>query len=129
MHQIEVNIVESEICQTLLKALLNTGVVRAPQLSSHEEILALDNAGVNGLLNTLTNFVLISVAKSSVNVTVSHLDGVEYSALNLAGLRLPCSQAECGDLRAGVELQTGIIGSHFEFIGYQETKKIIYNIE
>jgi hypothetical protein len=114
VHEIEVYIIKSEIIQTLLETLFDAGVERAPQLGGDEQVLALDDAGVNGLLDTLADLIFIAVAKSSVNVTVSNLDGVGDSPRDFAGLGLPCSQAEGGDLCAGVELETSIAGSHCE---------------
>lgn len=114
MHEVKVDIVETEVSQTLLEAFLDTTVVGGPQLGGDEEVLARDNARVNGLLDSLADLVLVLVAQSSVNVTVAGLDGVGHGARNLSGLGLPCSQAKSRDLSTGVKLETGITGSHCE---------------
>lgn len=85
---------------------------RAPELSSNEEVLALDNASTNGLLDALTDLVLISVAEGSVDVTISRLDSVLDSVGDLTRARLPCSQTKGRDLSAGVELKTDVCSSH-----------------
>lgn len=62
MHQEQVQIIQTQVLQAGLQTLLDAGMVRAPQLGGHEEVLALDDAGVNGLLDALADLVLVAVA-------------------------------------------------------------------
>jgi hypothetical protein len=112
VHQIEVNIVKTQVLQAGFETLLNAVVVRAPQLGGDEEILALDDSSVNGLLDALANLVLVTIAESTVNVTVTRLNSVEDSIGYLARGRLPSSQTKGRDLSSGVELETDVCGSH-----------------
>ena len=79
MNQIEVEIVQSQFLQTLVQGLLNTRVVRTPQLGRHEQILALDLASRNGVLDALSDFMLVLVATGSVDVPVSGSNGMVHS--------------------------------------------------
>lgn len=87
-------------------------MVGAPQLGGDKELLTLHNPGINGLLDTLADFVLIAVAQSRVNVAVADLDGVGNSPGDFARARLPGTETQRRDLRTGVELYTDVTGSH-----------------
>lgn len=118
MHQIQINIVQTQVLQGSLETLLDAGVVRAPQLGSDEQILALDNASVNGLLDTLADLVLIAIAQSAVNVAVARLNGVAHGASNLARRGLPGTQAQSRDLSTGVQLEADVSSSHCDCSRY-----------
>lgn len=93
MHQVQINIVQTQVLQGSLETLFDASVVRAPQLGSDEQILALDDTRINGLLDTLADLVLIAIAQSTVNVAVAHLNSVAHGTSNLARRGLPGTQA------------------------------------
>lgn len=113
MHQVQINIVQTQVLQAGLKTLFHLGVVRAPQLGGDEQLLALDNPGVNGLLDALADLVLVAVAQRSVDVAVADLDGVGDGSGDFARTGLPGAQAQSWDLGAGVELEADVCSGHF----------------
>lgn len=56
-----------------------------PQLGGHEQLLPLDEAGVNGILNTLSDFLFVLVAACAIDVTVTSLDSVEDGSFDFTG--------------------------------------------
>lgn len=85
MNQIEVEIVQSQFLQTLVQGLLNTRVVRTPQLGRHEQILALDLAGSNGLLDALSDFMFVLIAAGSIDVPVSCSNSMVHGLFDFPG--------------------------------------------
>lgn len=114
MHQVEVEIVKTQVLQAGLETLLDASVVGAPQLGGDEQLLALDDTGVKGLLDTLANLVLVAVAQRSVDVAVADLDSMAHGSGDLARSGLPCTQAQSWDLGASVELETDVCSGHCE---------------
>lgn len=66
----------------------------APQLGGHKQVLPLDEAGVNGVLDTLSDLLFVLVAACAIDVTVTSLDSVENGSLDFTGGRLPSSCTE-----------------------------------
>lgn len=58
-----------------------------------------------GVLDTLTDLLLVAIGKSGIDVTVTSLKSGLDSLADLTRLRLPCSETDCGDLCACVELK------------------------
>lgn len=79
VNQVEIEIIQPQLLQTVVQGLLNTRMVRAPQLGRHEQILALDLASRNGVLDALSDFMLVLVATGSVDVPVSGSNGMVHS--------------------------------------------------
>lgn len=84
MNQVEVEIVQSQLLQTVVQRLLNARMVRAPQLGRHKEILALDLACRNGVLDALTDFMFVLVATGSVDMPVSCSNGMAHGLFDFA---------------------------------------------
>lgn len=93
VNQIQIQIVQPQPLQTRIQRLLNPRVICAPQLSRHEQILALDLARGQGVLNALADFLFVLVAVGTVDVPVAHRDGMADGFFDLAGGGLPGS---CG---------------------------------
>jgi hypothetical protein len=69
-------------------------VVVVPELGSDEEVLSLDQALINGASNTLASLGAVGVVPSTIEVTVSELDGVvDGVGTGLAG-NLPDTKAD-----------------------------------
>lgn len=49
----------------------------APELGGHKQVLALDETGVNGVLDALSDLLFVLVAAGAIDVTVASLDGME----------------------------------------------------
>lgn len=96
MHEIEVDVVQSQVLETQIKCFLHTRVVAAPQFRGDKNIFSLDFARCKCLLQPISNFLLILIAKGSINVPVADRDGMANSSLDLARTRLPrpCSNQQ-----------------------------------
>ncbi len=57
-------------------------------LADEEEVLSLHNTLLDLRLNGSTHFSLISINEGSVNVPVSHINGILYGLSHLTGCRL-----------------------------------------
>jgi len=51
-------------------------VVVVPQLGSDEDVLALDDALINGLANAFSSLLAVGVVPGTINVAVAELDGL-----------------------------------------------------
>ena len=89
-HQVEVNIVETEVLEGGLEGGEDVlGAVRVvPELGGDKELLA----GNVGLANGVTDLLLVSVDPGGINVTVSRLNGDLDGVLDDVRLALPCAQ-------------------------------------
>lgn len=83
VDEVEVDICQPQSLQALIQALFRLAMVCTPQLRGHKHILSLD-ARVEGLLQALTHLVLVSIYESSINVSVSRLQGVSHRRLDLS---------------------------------------------
>ena len=115
VHQVEIQVCEPELLETGVDGLLDAGVEGAPQLGGDEEVLALDDAGINALLDSLADLVLVAVALRRVDVAVADLDGVGDGLSDLARGGLPGAQTEGRDLSASVELEAGVCSHCVEY--------------
>lgn len=76
LRTVKVNVVQAELAQSLVELLLDIlrGVIVVPKFRSNEELFTLHN-GRNHPLQCGTNFVLILVDQSTVNMPVAGTDG------------------------------------------------------
>lgn len=91
MNQVQVQILQTQPLQTGIQGFLDPGVICAPQLSRHEQILALDLTRGQRVLDALSDFLFVLVAVGAVDVPVSHRDGMTDGSFDLTGGRLPGS--------------------------------------
>lgn len=98
-HEVQVNVVKVKALQRAVDALLDALVPWVVQLGGDPYLLTRDT----GVLDTLTDLLLITIGKSSINVAVARLKGDLDSLANLTRLRLPCSKTHRRDLGASVE--------------------------
>ena len=89
-HKKQVDIVQPQVLQALVQPRLDARVVRRPHLGHHKQVLALDDAGAERLLDALPDLVLVTVAVGAVDEAVPRLDGVGDRGLDLARGGLPC---------------------------------------
>ena len=77
------------------------------------------------VLDALANLMLVAIGKGSVNVSVACLKRSLYSLADLIGLGLPSSQANGGNLVAGVESVglLGVVGHCGGVLGRRKIKK------
>jgi hypothetical protein len=98
VHQVEIDIVNAQILEGGLNALLNLVMPGIVQLSSEPDLVA----GHARVTNTSTNFGFVAVGQGRVNVTIALQEGILDSLPDLIGLGLPSSQTDGGDLVTGV---------------------------
>lgn len=99
VDQVQVDVVNTEVLQGGVNALLHAVVPGVVQLGGDPDLLT-GNAGV---LDTLADLVLVAVGEGSVDVAVALQQGDLDGLADLIGLGLPSTQANGGDLVAGVE--------------------------
>lgn len=89
-HKKQIHIVQPEILQALVQARLDARVVRRPHLGHDKQVLALDVARGQRILDALPDFVLVAVAVGTVDEAVAGADRVRDGGLDLARCGLPC---------------------------------------
>ena len=99
MHQVQVNVVHTEILQGRGKAILDAVVPGVVELGGEPDLLTRDT----GVADTGANLGLVAVGQGSVDVTVARLQGILDSHAHLVGLGLPGTQTNGGDLVTGVK--------------------------
>ena len=99
VNQVQVDVVDIEVLQGGGNAVLHTVVPGVVQLGSDPDLVT-GNAGV---LDTLADLVLVTVGEGSVDVAVALQQGILDGLADFIGLGLPSTQANGGDLVAGVE--------------------------
>ena len=91
MHEIQINIVQSQFLETRVQGLLDPFLIRVPQLGRDEEIVSLHRSRCQCLLYPCADFVFVQVASRRVDVSVSYRDGIADGFFDFAWCRLPCS--------------------------------------
>jgi len=99
VNQVKIDVVNTQVLEGGVNALLNTVVPGVVKLGSEPDLLA----GDARVTNTSANLGLVSVGQGSVNVTVALQQGVLNSLADLVGLRLPGTKTDGGNLIAGVK--------------------------
>lgn len=99
MHQVQVNIVNPQIRQTVVNRLRNALVPWVIQLRCQPELVARYTGG----FDAGANFLLVLVREGCVDVAVSGAEGVLDGFGDFVGLGLPCSETDGGDFVARVE--------------------------
>jgi uncharacterized protein (DUF2267 family) len=90
MHQVKVNIIQSQTLQAQIEVLLHACVICAPQLGCHKNILSLD-ARLERFSQAFTDLVLVPVTISTIYVFVANAKSVSDGFLDIARSRLPRS--------------------------------------
>lgn len=100
-HEIQVHIVRAKILQRRVDAILHAMVPGIVKLGGQKDFTSWHAR----LPDALSYFGFIAICERSVDVAVAflegNLDGIGY----LMGLALPCSQPNCGDCSACVQLE------------------------
>lgn len=130
MHQVQIDVIQAQVLQTLFQSLFHPAVVSAPQLGSNEKVLPLHLSRGEGIADALSDLLFVLVAESAIDVSVAYRDGVTDSLLNLTGLGLPgtwsisttiaamCqngtlhTETQCRDLCSSVELESSVGNGH-----------------
>jgi hypothetical protein len=99
VHQVQIDIINTQILKRRLNALLNLVVPSVVQLGGKPDLFT----GHARVANTSTNLGFIAVGQSCVDVAVTLQQGILDSLADLIGLGLPSSQTDGGDLVTGVE--------------------------
>lgn len=115
-HTVQVKVIDTELLEGQVQILLDILriVMVVPQLRGDEELLSLDD-GRDDLLQSSTNFLLVAVDQSTIDVPVAIADGVldlsrfqwkvqnyglkgkAYAVLNLLCLAEPSTKPNCRD--------------------------------
>ena len=67
VHEVKVQIIDAQILQAVQAGFPDVAVIRIPQLRRYEEILALDRAAGEGLVQCLPNLCLVTVISCQDN--------------------------------------------------------------
>ena len=111
-HEVQVDVVKTKALQRAGDTLLNALVPGVVEFGGDPDLLA----GNTGVLDTLTDLLLVAIRQSGVDVAVASLEGRLDSLTNLTGLGLPCSKTNSGNLSASVErevLLCPVLRGHF----------------
>ena len=94
MDEVEVEVTTLQVSQGSLEADWNMllSVASVPQLGSDEEFLSLNNSIIERLLDSITNFLFVTVMDSLIKASVSILNGSVYNISALFVWDLPASQ-------------------------------------
>ena len=108
VDEVQVEVLKTPVSELLAGNWANLVLVveRVPELGNNEELLALDEAVLDGAGNTLTSLLLVAVVAGSVKETVAGLDGVVDSVGTGVVADLPEAEANLWHLIAGVELDS-----------------------
>ena len=99
MHQVEIHVISVKILERGVNALSHTVVPGVVQFGGEPDLVA----GHARVLDTRTNFGLVAISQSSVNVAVTGEKSVLDGLTDLIWLGLPCSQTDGGNLGASIE--------------------------
>jgi hypothetical protein len=94
MNQVEIDIVETEVIKCSLACWFNEllSVLGIPEVAGDKEILSLDDALINGSLDALTAFFLVTIYSCLINQSVAQLDGVVNAISAFCLIDLPASK-------------------------------------
>jgi hypothetical protein len=123
-HKVQVDVVKAQALQRAVDTLLHALVPWVVELGGDPDLLT-RNAGI---LDALTNLLLVAICQGSVNVAVASLEGRLDSVANLTRLGLPCSKTNSGDLGASVErevLLCPVLGCHVVCVGLFNNEKVL----
>lgn len=104
VDQVQVEVVQAQILQAQVYSLLDPSVIGAPELGGDEEILSLHLARRQGFFDAVSNFLLVLVAESGIDVPVAHGNSVAHGSLDLPGAGLP---GACGQVSTSVRFGRG----------------------
>ena len=99
MHQVEVHVVNPEVLQRRGNALLDAVVPGVVELGGDPDLVA----GNTRVADAGTDFGLVAVGQSGVDVTVTLQQRILDRLPDLIGLGLPGAQADGGDFVTRVE--------------------------
>ena len=102
VHQVQVDIAGTQVLERGIDGLGHTLVVRVVKLRRQEDLLARDP----GCPDALADLLLVSVREGSIDMTIASVERRFDGLADLAGLGLPSSQANGGDLGARIELES-----------------------
>lgn len=101
VHEIQVDVIRAQRLQGRVNALSNTLMPWVIKLSRQPDLLSWDS----GIFDPASNFGLVAICKSGIDVSVSFSQGNFHSLLNLVRPGLPSTQANSWDFGARVELE------------------------
>ena len=101
MHKEQIQVIRPKIFQRLIQTLFHIlrGMLSIPQLARDEDV----GPGHTAAANTLSNFGLVTVDGSAVNMLITALESNLNGLFNLAGRSLPCPEAYSWDLSSSIE--------------------------
>jgi hypothetical protein len=89
VQQPQVDVLEIQALQAQREVFFDTRVVCTPQFGRHENILPLHLAALKGIVEAKTHFILITIAKGGVDMSVTEHDGTLHRMSHPARFRLP----------------------------------------
>lgn len=99
MHQVQVDVVDTEILEGRGNTVLYTVMPGVVQLGGDPNLVARHSR----VPDACADFRLVAVGQSRVDVAVALQQGILDGFANLIGPRLPSAQANGGDLVPGVQ--------------------------
>lgn len=94
MNQIQINVFKAEILKGVFEGSFDEigSHVRAPQLTGDEEVLSFYHSFLDLRGYGLTDFLLVSVKMSAIDVPVADVDGILHGSGHLTWRRLKQNQ-------------------------------------
>lgn len=98
MYEVQVQVFETKFCQAVVKRagyIVGT-MLRVPELGCDEDVLALEvgHVAAKRPLERTGNLLLVAIHLGEIEVTVSSLESLKDSGLNLTWLRLPSAKTQ-----------------------------------
>jgi hypothetical protein len=85
VNQVQIEIIKPQILQTQLQVLRHSVGVRRPQFGGDEEVLPLNDAGLDSFPDSIPNGLFVLVTVGCVDVAVADFDGVKDGFLDFFG--------------------------------------------
>jgi hypothetical protein len=91
VHEVQVDVVETQLGQRCVEGFLDARVVCAPELCGDKDLGSLDEVLGEGALDPFADFGFVAVALCGVNVAIAGFQGVVDCPGYFARAGLPCS--------------------------------------
>eukprot|EP00756_Hemistasia_phaeocysticola_P022109 Hpha_TRINITY_DN15812_c0_g6::TRINITY_DN15812_c0_g6_i1::g.188700::m.188700 len=107
VDEVEIQVLKLEVLEALANCRLDVLrlVLRVPEFGGYEDVLSLDDTGLEGSLERLADLSLVLVNGGAVDVTVTDLKSCADGAANFTRRRLPRAESNRRHVLPGVQLR------------------------